>query len=159
NRIADLNPNDIESVEVLKGAAASAIYGSKAANGVIIIMTKKGRVGAPQFSVTQRMGQSSLAKKVGTRCYNTVGDATGSYGTAATGTVNPYVSGVCHDIEDELFKPGNSWETSGSMSGGTETTRYYASVLNKHEGGIIPRTFADKQSLTLNVDQNIGSRM
>src|SRR5581483_2820993 len=66
---------------------------------------------------------------------------------------------VCHDIEDELFTPGFSYETSGSMSGGTETTRYYASVLNKHEGGILPRTFADKQSLALNVDQNIGSRM
>lgn len=159
NRIADINPNDIESVEVLKGAAASAIYGSKAANGVIIITTKKGRVGAPQFSLTQRYGQSRLAKKYGTRCYNDVAEATASYGAVATGTVLPFVAGQCLDIEDNLFKPGQSYETSGSMNGGTESTRYYASVLNKHEGGIIPRTYADKQSLTLNIDQSIGSRM
>ena len=71
NRIADLNPNDIESVEVLKGAAASAIYGSKAANGVIVITTKRGRVGAPQFTLTQRLGQSQMSHKVGTRCATT----------------------------------------------------------------------------------------
>ncbi|MSR07062.1 MAG: SusC/RagA family TonB-linked outer membrane protein [Gemmatimonadetes bacterium] len=159
NRIADINPNDIESVEVLKGAAASAIYGSKAANGVIIITTKKGRVGAPQFNVTQRYGQSRLSKKYGTRCYNSVAEATTSYGAVVTGAVLPFVAGQCLDIEDHLFKPGRSYETSASMNGGTESTRYYASVLNKHEGGIIPRTYADKQGLTLNVDQNVGSRM
>src|SRR5262249_27922797 len=56
NLIADLNPNDIESVEVMKGASASAIYGSKASNGVILITTKKGRLGAPQFTIGQRFG-------------------------------------------------------------------------------------------------------
>ena len=56
NRIADLNPYDIEKVEVLKGAAASAIYGSKASNGVILITTKRGQAGRPQFGVTQRFG-------------------------------------------------------------------------------------------------------
>ena len=60
NRIADLNPNDIESVEVLKGASASAIYGSKASNGVILITTKRGRTGAPQFTATQRVGVSHV---------------------------------------------------------------------------------------------------
>src|SRR5262249_26272527 len=133
NRIADLNPNDIESVEVLKGAAASAIYGSKAANGVIIITTKKGQVGTPQFTLSQKVGQSSLSHKVGTRCYNSLADAQSAYGASATGAVNPYVAGVCNDIEDQLFQSGMSTETAGSMSGGTETTKYYASVLNKHE--------------------------
>jgi TonB-linked SusC/RagA family outer membrane protein len=161
NRIADLNPNDIESVEVLKGAAASAIYGSKASNGVVIITTKRGRVGAPQFSVSQRFGQSRLAKRYGTRCFNSVTEAT-DYSVASTAATNanPFVQGVCHDVEDLLFgRPALSYETSGSMSGGTESTRYYASALNKHDGGILPRTFADKQSLTLNIDQNIGSRL
>src|SRR5207244_2748162 len=63
NRIADLNPNDIESVEVLKGASASAIYGSKASNGVIMITTKRGRVGKPQFQINQRMGTSRLYER------------------------------------------------------------------------------------------------
>lgn len=65
NRASDINPNDIQSVEVLKGAAAAAIYGSKANNGVILITTKKGRTGAPQFTVTQRVGVSAMSKRVG----------------------------------------------------------------------------------------------
>src|SRR5437667_398285 len=56
NRIADLNPEDIERIEVLKGGSAAAIYGSKATNGVIIITTKKGQTGKPQFNITQRFG-------------------------------------------------------------------------------------------------------
>ncbi len=58
NRIADLNPNDIESVEVLKGSSASSIYGARAAAGVIIITTKKGVPGKPKWDVTQRLGTS-----------------------------------------------------------------------------------------------------
>src|SRR5439155_20063061 len=56
NRLADINPNDIESIEVLKSAAASAIYGSRATNGVIVITTKKGKAGTTRYSVTQRVG-------------------------------------------------------------------------------------------------------
>ena len=59
NRIADLNPDDIESIEVLKGASASAIYGSKASAGVIIITTKKGTPGKPKWSFSQKVGQFS----------------------------------------------------------------------------------------------------
>src|SRR2546430_1240346 len=61
NRIADLNPNDIQNVEVLKGASAAAIYGGQAANGVVIITTRRGRPGAPRFSVTQRFGTFDAA--------------------------------------------------------------------------------------------------
>src|SRR5438067_12694937 len=65
NRIADLNPNDIQSIEVLNGASAAAIYGSQAANGVLVINTRRGRLGAPRFSVTQRFGAFSLAYRIG----------------------------------------------------------------------------------------------
>ena len=54
NRIADLNPYDIDNVEVLKGGSAAAIYGSKAANGVVVITTKRGQLGVPHYTVTQR---------------------------------------------------------------------------------------------------------
>src|SRR6185295_2246053 len=80
NRIADLDPNDIESVEVLKGAAASAIYGSKASNGVILITTKRGRNGTPQFSVTQRFGASKISNKYGSRCYTSAAEAGSVFG-------------------------------------------------------------------------------
>src|SRR6185436_3562975 len=92
NRIADLNPNDIENVEVLKGAAASAIYGSKASNGVILITTKRGRVGAPQFSVTQRVGMTALSNKIGARCFSSAAEAAAVYGAQALVDFQP----ACH---------------------------------------------------------------
>ena len=67
NRLADVNPNDIESIEVLKSAAASSMYGSRASNGVVIITTKRGRSGAPKFSLTQRYGNYSPMKLLGSR--------------------------------------------------------------------------------------------
>ncbi|MGH7713511.1 MAG: TonB-dependent receptor plug domain-containing protein, partial [Gemmatimonadaceae bacterium] len=85
NRIADLNPNDIESIEILKGASASAIYGGRASNGVVIITTKRGRTGAASVSFRQRLGFAQTANRLGTRRFNTaaeVDDAFGA-GTAA----------------------------------------------------------------------------
>jgi len=154
NRVGDLNPEDIESVEVLKGATASAIYGSKASNGVIVITTKRGQVGAPRFTLTQRLGFAALSKKYGTRCFNSADEAAAVFGAQARTDFQP---GVCHDFEDELYggRPLSD-ETSGTVSGGTETTRYFSSLLVKHDGGIVPNTFADKQSLRLSIDQSVG---
>src|SRR5437868_11331981 len=70
NRLADINPADIESVEVLKGSVASAIYGSQATNGVVVISTKRGRSGAPRFQLTQRVGTFSLLRSLGSRHFN-----------------------------------------------------------------------------------------
>ncbi len=157
NRVADLNPNDIESIEVLKGASAAAIYGSKANNGVIIITTKRGRSGAPQFSLTQRFGTFDLSNKLGLRRFDTEAAAVQAFGPRAS---EFYQQGAFYDHEEELA--GNnplSHETALSVSGGTEDTRYFASGLVKHDGGIITGTYYDKQGLRLNVDQNIGSRV
>ena len=154
NRIADLNPNDIENVEVLKGAAASAIYGSKASNGVIIITTKRGRVGAPQFTVTQRVGTARVAKKVGLRRFPDSASAFARYGAPANDPVTGWAANKFFD--NEQFQVGGhpaNYETSASMSGGTESSHYYASAMVRHEGGIIYNTFADKRSIKLNLDQ------
>ena len=80
NRIGDLNPEDVENVEVLKGAAASAIYGSKASNGVILITTKRGRVGAPQFTISQKFGVNAMWTSPGQRRFTTLADATAAFG-------------------------------------------------------------------------------
>ncbi|MYG81800.1 MAG: SusC/RagA family TonB-linked outer membrane protein [Gemmatimonadetes bacterium] len=155
NRIADLNPNDIESIEVLKGASASAIYGSKATNGVVLITTKRGRVGAPRFNFTQRLGFFQKANDLGLRKFDTVDDAVEAFGPNAA---NFYSAGAFFDHEEYLA--GNtplSYESALSVNGGNESTRYYVSGLVKHDGGIVTGTGYDKQSLKLNVDQSIGS--
>ncbi len=157
NRVADLNPNDIASVEVLKGASASAIYGSKANNGVILITTKRGREGAPQFSVSQKFGVSSILKRFGPfRQFGSAAEAASVYGASALTDWTP----TYYDHEMEVF--GNhplSYETSASASGGTQTTRYFASGLINKDGGINTNTWAHKQSLRLNLDQDVGSRL
>ena len=84
NRVADLNPEDIESIEILKGASAAAIYGQRASGGVVIITTKRGRGGTPEFSVSQSLGFTTISNKLGQRQFtrdrvlSTYGDATES---------------------------------------------------------------------------------
>ncbi|MBI4421187.1 MAG: TonB-dependent receptor plug domain-containing protein [Gemmatimonadetes bacterium] len=156
-----MNPNDIESVEVLKGAAASAIYGSKASNGVILITTKRGRVGAPQLTVTQRIGASHVDPRSlqGARVFQDTAEVRARYGPSA---VPHFLAAGGRTFDNERFLFGHTpvhYETGATVSGGTETTRYFASGLVRHEGGIAKTTFSDKQSLRLNLDQSVGSRI
>jgi TonB-linked SusC/RagA family outer membrane protein len=164
NRIADINPNDIESVEVLKGAAASAIYGSKASAGVILITTKRGRGGRPAFTLRTGAGTSDLAYKEGSRHFRSVEDARAIFGPIAgspqRAAVDEFYDPNRHiDYEEEVFgeNPVN-WETSLSVSGGNEQTRYLVSGLLKYDGGIVKNTYARKQNLRVNLDQNFGRK-
>ena len=74
NRIGDINPNDVESIEVLKGASAAAIYGAKASNGVVIINTKRGKGGPTKFNFSTKTGSSSLLRKMGHRVFDNYED-------------------------------------------------------------------------------------
>lgn len=158
NRVADLNPSDIESIEVLKGASAAAIYGSKASNGVIIIQTKRGRSGAPQFQIRQAVGMAMRANSYhGGRIFKTLEDAVGAFGPQGATYWSPNYE--VYNLEDQLT--GNKpvqWETSASVTGGTDDTRYFLSGLVRHEPGIAILTKADKATMRLNLDQNIGER-
>ena len=69
NRTADLNPNDIENIQVLKGPSASSIYGSRGTNGVIIITTKQGQAGQTTLDLTQRFGSAAISNKIDIRCF------------------------------------------------------------------------------------------
>lgn len=156
NRIADLNPADIERIEVLKGASAAAIYGSKATNGVVIITTKRGTVGKPQFNLSQRVGVSARANELGSRTFATLGDALSVFTDTALVT-SLYQAGRTFDFEKEIYgHTPFSYETNASVSGGSETTRYFVSALVKDDGGIATNTGYRKQSLRSNVDQNLG---
>ena len=156
NRIADLNPEDIEKIEVLKGGSAAAIYGSKATNGVVFITTKRGQVGKPQFNMTQRFGITERANRLGSRTFPTLGDALAVFTDTALVT-SLYQQGRTFDFENEIFghKP-LSYETDASVSGGTENTKYYVSALVKDDGGIATNTGYKKQSLRSNLDQELG---
>jgi TonB-dependent starch-binding outer membrane protein SusC len=171
NRIADLNPADIESIEVLKGASAGAIYGSKASNGVIVITTKKGSTGRPQGNITQRVGQFSLSNKLGLRCFGTDqevfsafwnGKKTAADTAAAMSYVGDYVANgrACNDFEEQFYG-GNplSYETDLSLRGGSAGTTFYVGGLAKRDNAIQRNSYYQKQSLTANISQVVGSRL
>jgi len=157
NRIADLNPNDIENIEVLKGASASAIYGSRASNGVVIITTRRGKSGERRINATQRLGFSKISNTLGSRTFTSLADATAAFGAAAG---NFFSQGKTFNHEDELAgKTPLSSESVVDVSGGDADTRYFASGLWKHDGGIIDNTGYEKQSVRANLDQDFGSRL
>lgn len=156
NRIADLNPNDIETIEVLKGASASAIYGSKASNGVIIITTKQGRGSSAEgagINIVQRLGTRQLSGKFGLRRFTI--DEARTYGAGfglspADVDANFNKCGGFCDHEEELFGENPlSYETSISARGGVQGLNYFASFLNLNDGGIQKNTGYKKQALRL----------
>ena len=174
NRLADLNPNDVESIEVLKSAAASAIYGSRATNGVVVITTKRGKQGRNSFSITQRAGTRSLQKNLKSRVFSTLADIVN---TDTTGGKTPYnftggpiglaaATKACnptcpwYDLQGDFYgqvKP--SFETLISASGGINNTRYYASLSDRQESGIAINTGARRSGGRVNLDQTIGSKL
>jgi len=161
DRIADLDPNDIESVEILKGAAAAAIYGSKASAGVIMITTKRGRAGNARFSSRTSAGTSRLAYKNGSRAFQSLADAQAAFGARTPAFWATAWNPNNHfDYEDLLLgrKP-ISYEQSLNVSGGSDNTKYYASGVKHRDEGIVKNTFWDKESLRLNVDQSLGTNL
>ena len=160
NRIADINPTDIERIEVLKGASTSAIYGSlRASNGVVIITTKRGR-GKPQVNLTQRFGFFTQSDKIGSRRFANAAEADAAFG-AGKGAANGCDASSCPFFDHEEQLAGRSplsYETLASVSGGDENTKYFASGVVKHDGGIIENTGFNREGVRLNLSQRLGSR-
>ena len=163
NRIADINPDDIESIEVLKSAAASAIYGSRATNGVVIITTKKGRSGETRYHVTQRVTSQDLLKELSSRHFGTYADV---HPFTANAHSDSIAQAVCdpncpwYDYQGQLYgvhTPG--FETSISATGGVGNTQYYGSVHSDQEHGIMMNTGTRKQDARLNLDQTLGTKL
>lgn len=170
NRLADLDPNEIESIEVVKDAAATAIYGSRASNGVLVIRTKHGTPGKPRFTLTQRVGVSAPLRYLGYRTFRSVAEVedlpSGQTSNSAAvayldarfpdGSI-PASANV--DLEREFFSnrdPG--YETVATASGGSDQTRYFVSATNRHEEGVAPNTGAHLLSGRLNLDQSWSPR-
>src|SRR5207302_1043057 len=166
NRLADLNMQELESVEVLKSATATAIYGSRATNGVVIIKSKRGTGGATQFNLTSKVGRSDAYRLLGTRQFHTVAEVrTLPYGNGAgkadsTLLAALYPSGqipFTHDYENEFYNNGEpNYELTGNFNGGTPTTQYFVNLTGRNEAGTAPNTNARLYTLRSNVDQSLA---
>ena len=158
NRLADLNPADIENIEILKGPSAAAIYGTRANAGVVIITTKRGRAGRTSVSVGQDFGIARALNLIG--MHKTVWDkqftvgtdkASGADYTALKAQVNP--TNQTWDYEDIVYgNTGFISNTRLNLSGGTEKIRYYAGASRWDETGIQKRTGYTRNSVRLNLD-------
>ncbi|AZJ34732.1 SusC/RagA family TonB-linked outer membrane protein [Tenacibaculum singaporense] len=170
NRIADIDPEDIENVEILKGASAAAIYGSRAAGGVVIITTKRGKFGKPRISFSQTLGLRSPTQLLGLRDWNEervfnnfyspkddpVEDAESrANAQAIVARFNQAVAnGGLRDYEAELFDHTRiSTTTRFTSSGGSEKTDYFFGVTYKDEPGLVENTGYEKASVRLNIGQ------
>lgn len=158
NRIADINPGDIETIEVLKGASAAALYGSKATNGVVIITTRQGTPGKSRIDVSQQIGFNSLLRKIGTRRF-TRETAVAQYGVVG-GQLYDQGGGGFVDYEDVMYgEEGRIYETSVSASGGSDRTQFYISGLFRDEGAIVKRTGYEKYGARLNLNHKLSDRL
>ena len=147
--IADLNPEDIESISVLTGASAAALYGSSAANGAIMITTKKGQAG--QFKVTYSSQTEFLAPFVMPESQNRYG--TGSYGSVSGSPVyswGPKLSDAARTgyTPDDFFETGHVYTNAVTLSGGTERNQTYFSAAAVNSDGIIPNNYYDRYNFT-----------
>ena len=154
NRLADIDPNDIETVEILKGASAAAIYGSRAAGGVVIITTKRGKEGKTRINFHQSVGVTSQLKKLGVRDWNEERVLASNF----AGDIDNFRAGPIHNYEDELYgNKGALYNTRLSFSGGSEKTRFFVGGTYKDEEGIVNNTGYSKAAARVNIDHEMSN--
>src|SRR5690606_27814666 len=160
NRIMDVNPEDIENVSVLKGPAAAALYGSRAAAGAIIITTKKGKEGRVELSFTSRasnmwvnrLPEQQNAYKRG--YYNAAG-ILDTYTTQSWGEKFGNNETMYNNIED-FFQNSSVYDNNISIAGGNPNSTFYLSASRFDQKGIVPTTGFDKTTFRFNGDQKYG---
>lgn len=146
NRLADLNPNDIDHIEVVKGAAAAALYGSRANNGVIQIFTKRGTAGDTKITYRSRVGSSKIRKTYDVNLF--------PFDKAPTDATRKAVTR--RDYQEDIFRTGYDVENYLSLAGGTDRTRYYLSGTHQKEEGIVEATSYRKVNFRANLDQTVS---
>lgn len=158
--LATINPNDIESVDVLKDASAQAIYGSQAANGVIIIRTKRGRSGDGKINYDMYYGWQQLQKKIDMMNLSEFADyqnnVAGETGITPTAEFkDPSILGRGTDWQDAIFRTGNIQNHQLSFSGGQNKTNYYFSGNYFDQSGILIGSGFKRYALRFSLDQQV----
>jgi TonB-linked SusC/RagA family outer membrane protein len=149
NRLVDINPADIDRIEIIKGAAAAAIYGSRANNGVVQIFTKKGKTGAPQVSFSTQFKTNSVRK---TLPYNEYPFRFNN----ATVTDLTQTAVTRYDYQKDIFSTGIGTDNNLSVSGGNETTKYYLAGSALYNEGIIENTNFGRYGIRMNISQKLN---
>lgn len=169
--LATVNSNDIQSIEILKDAASAAIYGSRGANGVILVTTKKGKTGKPKFSYNT---YTSFSNKYRDNILKT-GSEWAAHSRAEIAAGNWDVSQIDPafleyrltgyenspdemSVEDFLYQTGNTTSHNFSMSGGTDDVKYFGSVGYQDATGIVRTQGFERLNARLNIDAKLGEK-
>lgn len=170
NALADINPSDIESFEILKDAAASAIYGSRAAAGVVLITTKKGKTGKARVNYESWVGISTpmnLIEMLNAEEYTTIkNEALANAGTPANGTTRGFYTmedaqGNLVDTRwyDQLYRTGTSHNHNLNISGANEKTQYFFSLGYTDQKGIIYTNDFNRKTGRFTLDHKVNDRI
>ena len=164
NRVMDINPEDIETMSVLKGAAAAALYGSRAADGVVIITTKKGSEGSVRVNFSSKFSTSwasktpEYQKTYGRGYYNEEGTfsdySMSSWGEKFSESRN---LNQIYDNVGSFFQNSNIWDNSVSVSGGHKNGSFYLSGSHYTQDGLVPTTGYEKTTFRFNGEQKLGN--
>ncbi|MDW3196732.1 MAG: SusC/RagA family TonB-linked outer membrane protein [Cytophagales bacterium] len=157
NRVSDINPEDIESIEILKGASAAAIYGTRANAGVVIINTKRGTDGKTQIRFDQDFGFNTIQNFAGRRTF-TEETVAAQFGAGEVANFRAaQQAGRIFNYEEELYgEEGFISDSRLSISGGNDKTKFYFNTSRRDEDGIMKRTGYDRTSIRLNLDHKIS---
>jgi TonB-dependent starch-binding outer membrane protein SusC len=162
-----LNPADIESLDILKDASATAIYGARGANGVIVITTKKGKVGPPVINYNGYVGTSNVTKKMNLMdAYDFVRmqleinptSNTATYLTRGNKTLEDYRNIKGLDFQDQLFRTGIFSNHNLSISGGSTQTRYSVSGSYTNQQGVVIASAFKRGQSRITLDQQVSKR-
>ncbi|HEX2205083.1 MAG TPA: TonB-dependent receptor [Longimicrobium sp.] len=166
NPLAALNPQDIESVEVLKDASATAIYGARGANGVIIITTRRGKVGRPRLSVDLFTGTQNVANRYDlldarslALAFNAQAEEAGQAPIFTQAFLDTLGAGT--DWQDEIFRDAPIRSIQASVSGGTagdNVTTYAVSGGYFDQEGVVLGSDFERLSIRANLEQGLGQR-
>ena len=165
NRVMDINPEDIENMSVLKGPAASALYGSRAANGVVLITTKHGKEGNVEINlsakyISSRVKSLPKVQKEFVRGYmedsydddgNYVSTNFNDFSYNSWGKSDP--SAARYDNIGDFYQVGGIWDTNLSVSGGTKNSNFFLSGSYYDQDGIVPTTGYKKTTFRFNGEQ------
>lgn len=156
-----INPADVSSIEVMKDASASAIYGARAANGVVLITTKRGNAGKSQISVSSNIGVSQVVKTIpllnGEQYIDLVNE---SYLNAGQSQVlDPIEVRPNTDWQDEIFRDAVTSDLQISFSGGSEKSNYFISANRNKQEGIVQGSDFERLNFRTNLDNQIRDRL
>jgi len=160
NRVMDINPEDIDNVSVLKGPAAAALYGSRAAAGAIIITTKKGQEGRTEIGFSSRISNNwvnRLPEQQGRykRGYYNSAGVLDDYTTQSWGEKFGSADQVYNNVKD-FFQHSTVFDNTVNLSGGSKNGSFYLSGSRFDQKGIVPNTSFDKTTFRFNGDQKFG---